>query len=87
MRHSRAADDRRNRDLKRDSEHGMRDGLHFEPALMSDELLPRSLPDRKIKRCRAAAHPLTRDKARPIVANIGQAAGAAAQAARLVVQV
>jgi hypothetical protein len=53
-------------------EHGVHDGLHFEPALMSDELLPRSLPDRKIKRWRAAAHPLTRDEAQRIAANIAK---------------
>ena len=52
LRHSRVADDRVhwNRDLERDIEDGMRDGLHFEPARMSDELLPRILPNRKIKR-------------------------------------
>ena len=50
LRHSRAADDRRNRDLKRDRERCVRNGLHFEPAWMSDELLPAILPNWKIKR-------------------------------------
>jgi hypothetical protein len=38
--HSAAANDhaRRNRDLERDREHGVRDGLHFEPARVSDQL-------------------------------------------------
>ena len=42
--------DRKNRDLKRNSEHGVRDGLHYEPARMSDDMLPTSLPNWKIKR-------------------------------------
>jgi hypothetical protein len=53
LRHSRAAHDHahwNNRDLKRDIAHGVRNGLHFAPARMSDELLPRILPNRKIKR-------------------------------------
>ena len=50
LRHSRAADDRRNRNLKRDRERCVRNGLHFEPAWMSDELLPAILPNWKIKR-------------------------------------
>ena len=60
LRHSRArarvADDpaghrdRKNWDLKRNSEHGVRDGLHYEPARMSNDTLPTSLPNWKIKR-------------------------------------
>jgi hypothetical protein len=53
LRHSRAAQDHaqwNNRDLKRDIEHGVRNGLHFEPARMSDELRPTILPNWKIKR-------------------------------------
>jgi hypothetical protein len=53
LRHSRAAHDHahwNNRDLKRDIAHGVHNGLHFEPARMSDDLLPRILPNRKIKR-------------------------------------
>jgi hypothetical protein len=50
LRHSSGADDRvlRNRDLKRDIEHRVRDGLHYEPDRMSDELLPTILPNWKI---------------------------------------
>ena len=38
------------RDLKRDIEYGLRNGLYFEPASMSDELRPTILPNWKIKR-------------------------------------
>ena len=51
--HSRAAQDHahwNNRDLKRDIEHRVRNGLYFEPASMSDELRPTILPNWKIKR-------------------------------------
>ena len=70
LRHSRAADDRR--DLQRDSERGVCNGLHFEPASMSYELLPTILPNRKIKRAAAAKEILTRDEARRIAANIAK---------------
>jgi hypothetical protein len=58
LRHSRAAHDHahwNNRDLKRDIAHGVHNGLHFQPARMSDELLPRILPNRKIKRAAVTA--------------------------------
>ena len=49
--HSGGADDHghSNRDLKRDKEHDVRDRLQFDPAHMSDELLPTILPNWKIK--------------------------------------
>jgi hypothetical protein len=68
LRHSRAAHDhayRNNRDLKRDIAHGVHNGLHFEPARMSDELLPRILPNRKIK---------TRRRPLPVVYSVIQVA-------------
>jgi hypothetical protein len=51
LRHSRAAHNHapwNNRDLKRDIEHRVRDGLHYEPDRMSDELFPTILPNWKI---------------------------------------
>jgi hypothetical protein len=56
VRHSRAVDDRRNRDFKRDRERCARNGLHLEPAWMSDELLPAILPNWKIKRACGTRH-------------------------------
>ena len=50
--HSGGADDHghSNRDLKRDKEHDVRYRLHYEPGLMSDDLLPTILPNWTIKR-------------------------------------
>jgi hypothetical protein len=39
-----------NRDLKRNAEHVVRDRLHYDPAHMSDGLLPTILPNWTIKR-------------------------------------
>jgi hypothetical protein len=50
LRHSRGADDRVRwkRDLKRDIEYRLRNGLHFEPTRVSDELLANVLTNWKI---------------------------------------
>jgi hypothetical protein len=80
--HSHGADDyirRSGRDLKRDREYGLRNGLHFEPTRVSDGLLSTILPNWKINARppaflyfedepgrRSAAHLMTRDEARRI---------------------
>jgi hypothetical protein len=50
--HSHCADDRVRwrRNLKRDIEYGLRDGLYFEPTRVSDKLLSTILPNWKIRR-------------------------------------
>jgi len=55
LRHTGGADDRgvcgghSNRHLKRNKEHVVRDRLHFDPAHMSDGMLPTVLPNWTIK--------------------------------------
>ena len=50
LRHSGGADDHGHSNLKRDKEHDVRCRLHYDPGLMSDELLPSILPNWTIKR-------------------------------------
>jgi hypothetical protein len=68
LRHSRTAHDHahwNNRDLKRDIEHGVRNGLHFEPARMSDELRPNIFPNWKIKRAPSVSSGIRRHSSGP----------------------